>query len=140
MEQQTKQYWNQNDTSFDRMTMEVDGELITDKGIVPPPTTPAASTTTGSVVVSNANAAETESSVGLKNIYLYAIIIAAVITLLLLVVFIHRKKARKARSKKVSNTHEEEGVNDAELPINFSSRQLLGDSEDRITVVAPSGK
>ena len=126
MEQKTKyivalknqQYWNQNDTSFDRMTMEVDGELITDKGIVPPPTTPAASTTTGSVVVSNANAAETESSDGVTKNYLYAIIIAAVIALLLLVVFIHRKRARKARSKKVSNTHEEEGANDAESPIN----------------------
>ncbi len=117
MEQQSKYIVALKNQQY-RMTMEVDGELITDKGIVPPPTTPAASTTTGSVVVSNANAAETESSDGVTKNYLYAIIIAAVIALLLLVVFIHRKRARKARSKKVSNTHEEEGANDAESPIN----------------------
>ena len=100
------------------MTMEVDGEFIT----------PAAATTTGSGVVSNSNAAETESSVGLKSIYLYAII------------FIHRKRSRKARSKKVSNTtHEEKGASDAELLINELGLKgaRLDDSSDKKWLIDP---
>ena len=175
-EEEEEEEEEEEDSSFDSMSMVVDGELITDTTTVvaPPPLTAA-------VVVSNAAAAaaESESSdgratilFGLKNVYLYAIIVAAVCALLLLGVFIHRKRSRavgSATNTTNNSTEVDDDENDASSPINevgqtgarsdiissaiettlgasglfgFISRTLLGEDseEDRITVVAPSGK